>query len=89
MSSLGWEVGGGAWVWRRQLWVWEEELLGECQALLHVFSLQAQYPDRWQWQLDRDRGYSVRGPLEGVYFSMKTLERQVAYKSEFSSSQHH
>ncbi|MCI09274.1 hypothetical protein A2U01_0030358, partial [Trifolium medium] len=28
MSSLGWEAGGEAWVWWRQLWVWEEEMLG-------------------------------------------------------------
>jgi hypothetical protein len=30
MSSLGWEVGGNAWVWRRQLWVWVEAMLREC-----------------------------------------------------------
>ncbi|GAU36155.1 hypothetical protein TSUD_275140 [Trifolium subterraneum] len=29
MASLGWGAGGEAWVWRRQLWVWEEEMLGE------------------------------------------------------------
>ncbi|MCI84653.1 YIPF1-like protein, partial [Trifolium medium] len=52
MCSLGWEAGGGAWVWRRRLWVWEEEMLGECQALLHNIFLQAQSSDSWQWQLD-------------------------------------
>ncbi|MCH90030.1 heat-shock protein, partial [Trifolium medium] len=36
-------------------------MLGECRALLHDFSLQAQYPDRWQWQPDPVRGYSVHG----------------------------
>ncbi|MCI85982.1 hypothetical protein A2U01_0107261, partial [Trifolium medium] len=25
MYSSGWEAGGGAWVWRRPLRVWEEE----------------------------------------------------------------
>ncbi|MCI29210.1 receptor-like kinase [Trifolium medium] len=30
MSLLGWGAGGVAWVWRRQLRVWEEEMLGEC-----------------------------------------------------------
>ncbi|GAU24432.1 hypothetical protein TSUD_364160 [Trifolium subterraneum] len=34
MASLGWGASGEAWVWRRQLWVWEEEMLGECQSLL-------------------------------------------------------
>ncbi|MCI18579.1 DNA-directed RNA polymerase, partial [Trifolium medium] len=30
MFSLGWGIGGEAWEWRRQLWAWEEEMLGEC-----------------------------------------------------------
>ncbi|GAU16837.1 hypothetical protein TSUD_367840 [Trifolium subterraneum] len=25
MSSLGWEVGGNAWVWLRQLWQWQSD----------------------------------------------------------------
>jgi hypothetical protein len=44
MFSLGWEVGGEAWVWRRQLWVWEEEMLRECQTLLLPFVVQVQTP---------------------------------------------
>jgi hypothetical protein len=36
MFSSRWEVGGVAWVWRRQLWVWEKEMLRECQILLHT-----------------------------------------------------
>jgi hypothetical protein len=39
-------------------------MLRDCQALLHDFSLQAQYPDRWQWRPDSDRGYSVRGAYQ-------------------------
>jgi hypothetical protein len=39
MSALGWKVGGEAWVWRRQLWAWEEEMLSECRDLLHDFLL--------------------------------------------------
>jgi hypothetical protein len=38
MFSLGWEVDGEAWKWRRQLWVWEE-MLRECQTLLLPFTL--------------------------------------------------
>ncbi|MCI57644.1 hypothetical protein A2U01_0078895, partial [Trifolium medium] len=56
MSSLGWGAGGEAWVWRHQLRVWEEEMLGECQTLLLNLSLQTQSSDRWQWQPDPDRG---------------------------------
>ncbi|MCI01485.1 heat-shock protein, partial [Trifolium medium] len=64
MASLGWEAGGEAWAWRRQLWVWEEEMLGECQALLHNLLLQAQSPDIWQWHPDPAKGYSVRGAYQ-------------------------
>jgi hypothetical protein len=64
MCSLGWGVGGAAWLWRRQLWAWEEELLGECQNLLHSLLLQVQSPDLWQWQPDANSGYSVRGAYQ-------------------------
>ncbi|GAU20289.1 hypothetical protein TSUD_337700 [Trifolium subterraneum] len=40
MCSLGWGADGEAWVWRMQLRVWEEEILGECQSLLLNLSLQ-------------------------------------------------
>ncbi|GAU29681.1 hypothetical protein TSUD_53330 [Trifolium subterraneum] len=61
MCSLGWDTGGEAWVWQRHLWAWEEEMLGECQVLLHDFILQAQLSDTWIWRLDPVSGYSVRG----------------------------
>ncbi|GAU41930.1 hypothetical protein TSUD_139160 [Trifolium subterraneum] len=53
------EGGRGAWEWRRQLRVWEEEVMRECQSLLLNFSLQARSSDRWQWQPDPDIGYTV------------------------------
>ncbi|GAU50260.1 hypothetical protein TSUD_409060 [Trifolium subterraneum] len=34
MCQLGWEEDGAGWQWRRQLWVWENELLAECTSLL-------------------------------------------------------
>ncbi|GAU50551.1 hypothetical protein TSUD_281250 [Trifolium subterraneum] len=61
MFSLGWGADGEAWEWRRELRVWEEDMLGECQTLLLNFPLQAQSPDRWQWRPDPDMGYTVRG----------------------------
>ncbi|MCI08187.1 RING-h2 finger protein ATL2C, partial [Trifolium medium] len=64
MCSLGWGISGSAWVWRRQLRAWEEELLGECQLLLSNISLQEQFSDRWQWRLDPDTGYTVRGAYQ-------------------------
>ncbi|MCH91367.1 receptor-like kinase, partial [Trifolium medium] len=61
MFLLGWGEGGDAWKWQRCLWAWEEELLGECRVLLHDIILQTHFSDKWQWQLDPVRGYSVRG----------------------------
>lgn len=40
MFLSGWEDGGEAWSWSRRLWVWEEELLDECRALLLTVYLQ-------------------------------------------------
>ncbi|KAK2395676.1 hypothetical protein QL285_057389 [Trifolium repens] len=60
MYALGWEAGGEAWAWRRQLWAWEEEQLRECQTLLLTVTVQVAVPDRWQWRLDPALGYSVR-----------------------------
>jgi hypothetical protein len=59
MCGSGWGPGGEAWVWRRRLWAWEEELLGECQTLLLSVTLQGGIPDRWQWRHDPTAGYSV------------------------------
>ncbi|KAK2402105.1 hypothetical protein QL285_051652 [Trifolium repens] len=64
MFHSGWEGGGEAWVWRRQLWVWEEEMLRECQTLLLPFTVQDDTPDLWKWQPDPDTGYSVRGAYQ-------------------------
>lgn len=51
MAMLGWEEGGGAWVWWRSLLAWEEECVRECAALLHNFVLQEHVNDRWKWLL--------------------------------------
>ncbi|GAU47853.1 hypothetical protein TSUD_404300 [Trifolium subterraneum] len=64
MFQSGWGVGGETWVWRRQLRAWEDEMLGELQTLLFTISLQAHSSDRWLWQPDLDRGYSVRSAYQ-------------------------
>jgi hypothetical protein len=38
--------------------------LRECQSLLLTRSLQDQTSDRWQWQPDPDKGYTVRGAYQ-------------------------
>lgn len=52
---------GGAWVWGRHLFAWEEECVRECSALLHHIVLQEHTLDRWKWLLDLVHGYSVKG----------------------------
>jgi hypothetical protein len=55
-------LGGGlteAWVWRRQLWVWEKEMLRECQTLLLTVNVQVGSLDRWLWRPAPDSGYTV------------------------------
>jgi len=39
MFLLGCEDEGAGWQWRRRLWAWEEELLGEFRILLSDISL--------------------------------------------------
>ena len=53
--------GGGAWQWRRRLWVWEEALVEECRDLLLTVSLQESSVDRWVWLPDHVAGYTVCG----------------------------
>ncbi|GAU19761.1 hypothetical protein TSUD_78870 [Trifolium subterraneum] len=60
MCLFGWENGGAGWQWRRQLWVWEEELLVECTGLLHDIVLHTNISDSWIWRHDISGGYSVR-----------------------------
>jgi len=57
---MGVEDGGGAWQWRRRLWVWEEELVEECMDLLLTLSLHESSVDRWVWLPDQVDGYTVR-----------------------------
>ncbi|MCI66906.1 hypothetical protein A2U01_0088164, partial [Trifolium medium] len=59
MSDLGWGDGGAVWLWRRQLWAWEEELLEECRTLLSDIALQPNVVDQWLWRPDPGGGYSV------------------------------
>ncbi|XP_045791555.1 uncharacterized protein LOC123886266 [Trifolium pratense] len=78
MFALGWGEGGEAWVWRRHLRVWEEEMLGECQSLLLNIFLQAHSIDRWEWRSDPVTGYSVRGAYQLLITSHTSVTTDVA-----------
>jgi len=45
LFSLGVEPGWDAWMWRRRLWAWEEEMLEECRTLLLDVSLHVDVTD--------------------------------------------
>ncbi|GAU37007.1 hypothetical protein TSUD_150430 [Trifolium subterraneum] len=64
MFLLGWGTGGEAWLWRRPLRAWEEEMLGECQTLLLDIPLHAHSSNRWLWQPDFADGYTVCGAYQ-------------------------
>jgi hypothetical protein len=84
MYSLWWEAGGETWAWKRQLRVWEEELLRECQNLLHDLFLQAQCSNIWQWQHDPNSGFSVRGAYKLLtsqrYVTLDAAEELIWHK---------
>jgi hypothetical protein len=64
MFSYAWEVGRETWVWRRRLWGWEEEKLGELQTLLFSSAMQVDLQICGVWQPDPDTGYSVCGAYQ-------------------------
>ncbi|CAJ2653733.1 unnamed protein product [Trifolium pratense] len=84
MFALGWGADGEAWVWRRRLRAWEEELLRECQLLLLDISLQDQTLDRWQWSPDPDAGYTVAGGYQilthQVYVALHDAENLIWHR---------
>lgn len=52
IERLGWGKVGDAWRWRRSLRTWGEDLLVECQFLLHDVPLQDHSIDQWFWYRD-------------------------------------
>jgi len=47
------------WRWRRGLFAWEEELIGELILLLHNVTLQVNKDDKWLWTLETSKTFSV------------------------------
>jgi hypothetical protein len=60
MCQLRWGDDVQVSCWRRGLFVWEEELVGELKSLLHMVVLQVDKEDRWLWNLETSHVYSVR-----------------------------
>jgi len=70
MHALRWGNDGGAWSWRRRLFAWEEELVGELRLLLQNVSLQVDRIDRRLWRLETSSVYTVQSAYN---FSMQML----------------
>ncbi|GAU10581.1 hypothetical protein TSUD_422060, partial [Trifolium subterraneum] len=71
---------GEAWLWRRQLWAWEEEMVEKCRALLSDVVLKVNVTNYWVWRPDPSDGYSVRDVftwrLDGYFvtgYQLKTI----------------
>lgn len=60
MSTLGWGVEEEARVWRRRLFSWKEEDVGELTHLLQSVTLQGLREDRWNWSLEPTNIYTLR-----------------------------
>ena len=60
MCQLGLGENGEAWKWRRRLFAWEEEQVGELCLLLQNVTLQVEKEDKWLWNLEKSNVYSVR-----------------------------
>ena len=60
MHLLGWDSERVAWRWRRRLFTWGEELLGDLRLLLHDVTLQVDRLDRRLWRLKTSSVYTVR-----------------------------
>lgn len=47
------------WTWRRNLFVWEEELVNDLIANLQVSNMSLDEEDLWQWRCDPSQSFSV------------------------------
>jgi len=59
MFARGWGANGEAWKWRRRLFAWEEQLLGECIVRISNFPFQVDRVDNWIWKLHTSNCYTV------------------------------
>jgi hypothetical protein len=80
MCQLGWGEGGEAWQWRRGLFAWEEEAVGELCLLLQNVNLQVDKEDRWHWNLEMSNAFSVRSAYK-VLATHHTTAALVTLKS--------
>jgi len=60
MSQLDLGEEGEAWKWRRGLFVWEEDMMGELCLLLQSVTLQVDKDDRWLWKLELSNNFTVQ-----------------------------
>jgi len=74
IATMG-EVGEDGFGWRRRLFVWEEDLLGDLVRDIQGF-VKIQEEDRWDWELEENGSYSVKSMF-------KKLEERVGIGLEW------
>jgi len=80
MFQGGWGIDGAAWRWRRRLFVWEEEMLGDLTLLLQNVILQVHKADKWKWTLESSNVFSVKSAYNALT-SQPPIELLVAVSS--------
>ena len=66
MRALGWGDEGEVWRWKRSLFVWEKESVGELRLLLQNVSLQVHREDKWMWKVDSSSIYTDRSAYNSI-----------------------
>lgn len=72
LCQLGWGENGEAWKWRRRLFAWEEDKVGELCLLLENVNLQVNKEDIWKWNLEKSNIFSVRST-----YNLQTTQNNV------------
>ena len=66
MRALGWGDQGETWRWRRKLFVWEEESVGDLRIFLQNVSFQVHREDKWMWKVDSSSIYTVQSAYTSI-----------------------
>lgn len=84
----GWDANGQwTWglTWRRQLFMWEGDMLAELHRMLEAITLSAFEKDRWVWLEDTSGAYSVKTGYQLLHNVTRT-QRDPFYQSRFGRS---
>ncbi|GKV12444.1 hypothetical protein SLEP1_g23583 [Rubroshorea leprosula] len=67
-------VGEWQWSWRRNLFVWEHNLLQELTGILSQVHLKQGQEDHWTWRWESTRNYSIRSAYHQITQSQRAQD---------------